>query len=56
MMCSIDELNLTTDYLPDAPENVVYIFHDEVEVGAEIKEVLGLEPVVDFEITSIRPD
>jgi len=55
-MCSIDELNLTTDYLPDAPENGDYIFHDEVEVGAEIKEVLGLEPVVDFEITSIRPD
>jgi len=56
MMCSIDELNLTRDYLPDAPEYGVYVFKDNPGVGRDIKEVLGLEPVVEFEITSNRPD
>jgi len=56
MMCSIEELNLTRDYLPDAPEDGVYVFHNNPEVGKDVKEVLGLEPVLDFEITSNRPD
>ncbi|HAA25639.1 MAG TPA: phenylalanine--tRNA ligase subunit beta [Ruminiclostridium sp.] len=56
MMCSIDELNLTRDYLPDAPEYGVYVFNNSPEIGKDIKEVLGLEPVVEFEITSNRPD
>lgn len=56
MMCSIDELNLTKDYLPDAPDNGVYIFNSECELGADVKEVLGLDRVVEFEITSNRPD
>lgn len=56
MMCSIDELNLTKDYLPDAPDYGVYIFPDNVEVGKDVREVLDLGPVVDFEITSNRPD
>lgn len=56
MMCSIDELNLTRDYLPDAPEYGVYIFKGEPKTGSDVKEILGLGPVVDFEITSNRPD
>jgi phenylalanyl-tRNA synthetase beta chain len=56
MMCSIDELNLTKDYLPDAPDYGVYVFHNNPEPGKDVKEVLGLEPVVNFEITSNRPD
>lgn len=56
MMCSIDELNLTRDYLPDAPEYGVYVFKNNPGVGKDIREVLGLEPVVEFEITSNRPD
>lgn len=56
MMCSISELNLTPDYLPDAPEYGVYIFQNDPGVGKDVKEVLGLEPVVDFEITNNRPD
>lgn len=56
MMCSIEELNLTSDYLPDAPENGVYVFRNKPEVGRDVKEVLGLEPVIEFEITSNRPD
>lgn len=56
MMCSIEELNLTRDYLPDAPEDGVYVFRNNPGLGRDIREVLGLEPVVDFEITSNRPD
>ncbi len=56
MMCSIDELNLTRDYLPDAPEYGVYIFKNNPGVGKDIREVLGLETVVEFEITNNRPD
>lgn len=56
MMCSIEELNLTHDYLPDAPEDGVYVFQNKPEPGSDIREVLGLGPVLDFEITSNRPD
>ncbi|NLX77470.1 MAG: phenylalanine--tRNA ligase subunit beta [Clostridiaceae bacterium] len=56
MMCSIEELNISRDYLPDAPEDGVYVFHNKPEVGRDIREVLGLEPVLEFEITSNRPD
>lgn len=56
MMCSIDELNLTKEYLPDAPDYGVYVFHDAPKPGADVKDVLDLDQVVDFEITSNRPD
>ncbi len=56
MMCSIDELNLTKDYLPDAPDYGVYVFSETQELGADVKDVLDLDKVVEFEITSNRPD
>jgi phenylalanyl-tRNA synthetase beta chain len=56
MMCSMEELNLTRDYLPDAPEYGVYVFSEPKELGADIRDVLALDKVVDFEITSNRPD
>jgi phenylalanyl-tRNA synthetase beta chain len=56
MMCSIDELNLTKDYLPDAPDHGVYVFSGTPELGADVKDVLNLDKVVEFEITSNRPD
>lgn len=56
MMCSIDELNLTKEYLPDAPDYGVYVFHETPELGSDVKDVLNLDQVVEFEITSNRPD
>lgn len=56
MMCSIDELNLTKDYLPDAPEDGVYVFNGTPELGADVKDALDLDKIVEFEITSNRPD
>lgn len=57
MMCSIQELNLTKDDYPDVCEHGIFILEKGLELGKDIKEVLGLnETVVEFEITSNRPD
>lgn len=56
MMCSIEELNLTKDYLPDAPDNGVYVFKGTPELGIDVKDALDLDQIVEFEITSNRPD
>ena len=55
MMCSIEELGSTRDMYPEAPENGIYIFPDDVEVGADAVEVLGLrDAVFEYEVTSNR--
>ena len=36
MMCSIEELGSSRDYYPKAPENGIYVFDDDVEVGADV--------------------
>lgn len=57
MMCSIEELGSTRDFYPEAPENGIYVFDDDVEVGADAIEVLGLhETVFEYEVTSNRVD
>ncbi len=57
MMCSIEELGFTINDYPEAPEYGIYIFKDEVPLGADVKELLQMEDdVVEFEITSNRPD
>ena len=57
MMCSIEELGSSRDMYPEAPENGIYIFDDDVEVGADAVEALGLhDTVFEYEITSNRVD
>jgi len=57
MMCSIGELNLSKDDYPEACEDGIFILNPDVIPGTDIKDVLGLnEVVIDFEITSNRPD
>ena len=57
MMCSIEELGSTKEMYPEAPENGIYIFPDDVEVGADAIEVLGLhDAVFEYEVTSNRVD
>ncbi|MBN2852365.1 MAG: phenylalanine--tRNA ligase subunit beta [Clostridia bacterium] len=57
MMCSISELNLTKNDFPEAVEDGIFILPENTPLGKDIKEVLGLDDtVVDFEITSNRPD
>lgn len=52
MMCSVNELGMS-----DEPADGILILPDDVTLGADITEVLGLdESVAEFEITSNRPD
>jgi len=59
MMCSIGELNLSKDQYPDQIEDGIMQFPKayEAKLGEDVAEVLKLrETVIDFEITSNRPD
>lgn len=57
MMCSIEELGSSRDYYPEAPEDGIYLFGEDVEVGSDAIEVLGLrDTVFEYEVTSNRVD
>lgn len=57
MMCSIEELGSTREMYPEAPENGIYIFEQDVEVGSDAIALLGLrDSVFEYEITSNRVD
>ncbi len=57
MMCSINELHVSVDDYPDASEDGIFILPKEFPLGMDAKEALNInETVVDFEITSNRPD
>lgn len=63
MMCSVEELGLSREDFPEAPEHGIYLF-DKAEVtekgfslGDEVKALFGLgDTVVEYEITSNRAD
>lgn len=57
MMCSIEELGSTRDFYPEAPENGIYLFEEDAEVGSDAIEALGLrDTVFEYEVTSNRVD
>ncbi len=57
MMCSIEELGSNKDMYPEAPEEGIYIFPEDAEVGTDAVEALGLDDVVfEYEVTSNRVD
>ncbi len=57
MMCSITELGYTKQDYPEAPEDGIYIFQNEPPLGSDARVALEiLDEVVEFEITSNRPD
>jgi phenylalanyl-tRNA synthetase beta chain len=65
MLCSIDELSLTSHDIPGADNSGILILNDDsndislegVELGDDIRPVLGLDDTVaEFEITPNRPD
>ncbi len=57
MMCSAQELALELEGLPKDMLEGIYILDKEYPLGADIKEVLGLnDAVIEFEITTNRPD
>lgn len=59
MMCSIAELGLTLEECPDQIEDGIMMLPREYEeyLGNNVVDLLGLEEeIIDFEITSNRPD
>lgn len=57
MMCSIEELGSDRNMYPEAPEYGIYIFPDDVTVGADALEILGMhDTVFEYEVTSNRVD
>lgn len=57
MMCSIEELGSSRNFYPEAPENGIYVFENDVEVGSDAIEALGLhDTVFEYEVTSNRVD
>ena len=57
MMCSIEELGSNRDMYPNAPQEGIYIFPEDTEVGSDAIDVLGLrDTVFEYEITSNRVD
>ena len=57
MMCSIEELGSNCEMYPEAPENGIYIFPEDTQVGADAIEELGLhDTVFEYEVTSNRVD
>ena len=57
MMCSVEEMGADKEMYPNAPDNGIYIFGDEVQVGQDAVEAFGLDDVVfEYEVTSNRVD
>lgn len=57
MLCSHDEMGITTADLGYEPEYGILILPEDTEIGIEMRDYFGLnEDVVEFEITSNRPD
>jgi len=57
MLCSVDEMGYSQVDYPEAPEDGIYIFQEEVELGVCALELLQIkEDIVEFEITGNRPD
>ena len=57
MMCSAQELALDLDKVSENMLDGIYILDGEYPLGADIKDILGLnDTVVEFEITNNRPD
>ena len=57
MLCSHDELGLTSADLGYEPEYGILVLPEDTAIGMDIKDYFGLnEEVVEYEITSNRPD
>lgn len=57
MMCSLGELGLTVHDFPYAIEDGIFLIEEDCRIGQDIRSALGFnDTVVDFEITSNRPD
>ncbi len=57
MFCSGEELGINDDFYPGASVNGILILKEDYPLGAEVKDVLGIEDVIfDINVTANRPD
>lgn len=57
MLCSGEELGITDDYYPGAEVNGILILQEDIPVGTDIKEVVGIDDYIfDISVTANRPD
>lgn len=57
MLCSIEELGSSSNLYPEAADDGIYIFDEEVEIGSDAVKALDLDNTVfEYEITSNRVD
>lgn len=57
MFCSGEELGINDDFYPGASVNGILILKEDYPLGAEVKEVLGIEDIIfDINVTANRPD
>lgn len=57
MLCSIAELGSSSNLYPEAAEDGIYIFDEDVEPGSDAVEALSLhDTIFEYEITSNRVD
>ena len=57
MLCSIQELGLTTHDFPYASEDGIFLLQEDCRPGDDMRDVLGLKDIlVEFELTFNRPD
>lgn len=57
MICSLQELGLTEDYLPKDSQAGIYVFPANVEVGTDVTDYLNLNDVIlEFDLTPNRAD
>ncbi len=57
MLCSYEELGIDDSLIPKKSKDGIIILSDDVELGADGLEALGLnDQVIEFEITPNRPD
>ncbi|KGX93412.1 phenylalanyl-tRNA synthase subunit beta [Pontibacillus halophilus JSM 076056 = DSM 19796] len=57
MICSMEELGIDAKYVPEDMQDGIYVFQEDVEVGADVNDLLNLDDVIiELGITPNRAD
>ena len=57
MLCSLKELGYNDNVISKSTKDGIFIFNEEVDLGADVVDILGLnDEVIELEITPNRPD
>src|SRR5690625_3546097 len=46
MICSLDELGIKEEFIPDYAKEGIFVFEDEVEIGTPVNDLLNVEDAV----------